>query len=205
MGSELGQRLQGVSHLALNSSDMAKTVEFFDRLGIPLVKTMDMPQHGFQHFFFDIGNGDCLAYFWYNDQVGAPATEGEEMLDGAMNHVAFRIAPEDVQECWDLLTSQGIPFGFVAHSVERGPNGAVDTTPQDRFNDLTAIGPDTYAASFYFQDPDGAQLEFCAWFPAWDRFNLEYEPKSTDLPDRTVSRVPSMVAAVLPQHAKSNA
>jgi catechol 2,3-dioxygenase-like lactoylglutathione lyase family enzyme len=51
--------IRGVNHLALVCKDMARTVEFYrDVLGMPLVKTLDLPGGRGQHFFFDIGNGD---------------------------------------------------------------------------------------------------------------------------------------------------
>ena len=56
----------GVNHLALVCKDMAKTVEFYrDILGMPLTKTIDLPGGRGQHFFFDIGNGDRMAFFYY--------------------------------------------------------------------------------------------------------------------------------------------
>src|SRR5690606_16755604 len=70
----------GVNHLALVCKDMARTVEFYrDTLGMPLTKTIDLPGGRGQHFFFDIGNGDSLAFFWFPDApeaapgVSAPA------------------------------------------------------------------------------------------------------------------------------------
>lgn len=58
--------IRGVNHLALVCKDMARTVEFYrDVLGMPLVKTLDPPGGRGQHFFFDIGNGDSLAFFWF--------------------------------------------------------------------------------------------------------------------------------------------
>src|SRR5258708_533674 len=58
--------IKGVNHLALVCKDMAKTVAFYrDVLGMPLIKTIDLPGGGGQHFFFDIGNGDTLAFFWF--------------------------------------------------------------------------------------------------------------------------------------------
>ncbi len=59
--------LQGLSHLALNSSDMARTVDFYEGLlGIPLAKTLEVPgSEGGQHFFFDVGNDECLAFFYF--------------------------------------------------------------------------------------------------------------------------------------------
>ena len=70
----------GVNHLALVCKDMAKTVEFYrDILGMPLTKTIDLPGGRGQHFFFDIGNGDSLAFFWFPEApeavpgISAPA------------------------------------------------------------------------------------------------------------------------------------
>ena len=60
--------LQGVSHLALVCSDMARTVDFYTNvLGLPLIKTIELPAGMGQHFFLDIGNGDSLAFFWFPD------------------------------------------------------------------------------------------------------------------------------------------
>ena len=53
---------------------MAKTVEFYrDVLGMPLVKTLDLPDGSSQHFFFDRGGGNSLAFFWFaNAPEAAP-------------------------------------------------------------------------------------------------------------------------------------
>jgi catechol 2,3-dioxygenase-like lactoylglutathione lyase family enzyme len=63
--------LEGVSHLALVCSDMARTVDFYTNvLGLRLIKTVELPADMGQHFFFDIGNGDSLAFFWFPDAPG---------------------------------------------------------------------------------------------------------------------------------------
>ena len=60
--------LQGINHLALVCRDMARTVDFYTTvLGMPLVKTIELPGGMGQHFFFDCGGGDCLAFFWFPD------------------------------------------------------------------------------------------------------------------------------------------
>ena len=52
--------LRGVNHLALVCRDMAATVDFYTGvLGMPLVKTIELPGGMGQHFFFDIGGGDA--------------------------------------------------------------------------------------------------------------------------------------------------
>jgi catechol 2,3-dioxygenase-like lactoylglutathione lyase family enzyme len=49
--------IRGVNHLALVCKDMARTVAFYrDVLGMPLVKTLDLPGGRGQHFFFGLGN-----------------------------------------------------------------------------------------------------------------------------------------------------
>ena len=51
--------LGGVHHLALVCSDMARTVDFYTNvLGMPLIKTIELPDGMGQHFFFDCGGGD---------------------------------------------------------------------------------------------------------------------------------------------------
>ena len=56
-------QLQGINQLALVCKDMEETVDFYcNTLGLSLIKTIEIPGGG-QHFFFDIGNGDALAFF----------------------------------------------------------------------------------------------------------------------------------------------
>ena len=58
--------LRGINHLALVCRDMKTTVDFYSGvLGMPLTKTIDLPNGAGQHFFFDIGKGDSLAFFWF--------------------------------------------------------------------------------------------------------------------------------------------
>jgi catechol 2,3-dioxygenase-like lactoylglutathione lyase family enzyme len=95
--------LQGVNHLALVCKDMARTVDFYTNvLGMPLIKTIDLPMGMGQHFFFDIGNGDALAFFWFPDapaaqpgiaSAGHLPTSGKSIASahGSMNHVAINV------------------------------------------------------------------------------------------------------------------
>ena len=62
--------LSGVNHVALVCSDMARTVDFYSNvLGMPLIKALDLPGGMGQHFFFDAGNGDCVAFFYKREPV----------------------------------------------------------------------------------------------------------------------------------------
>ncbi len=60
---------------------MRQTVEFYTQvLGMRLIKTIDLPGGSGQHFFFDMGGGNALAFFWFPDApdavpgVSAPVT-----------------------------------------------------------------------------------------------------------------------------------
>lgn len=114
----------GVNHLALVCKDMAKTVEFYrDVLGMPLVKTIDLPGGMGQHFFFDIGNGDSLAFFWFphapaavpgvSAPAGLPGGGDIASAHGSMNHIAFNIAAEKFDEYVDKLRAKGVKLGPV--------------------------------------------------------------------------------------------
>ena len=73
--------IRGINHLALVCKDMARTVDFYTNvLGMPLIKTIDLPFGMGQHFFFDIGNGDSLAFFWFPD---APAARRRALVGRA--------------------------------------------------------------------------------------------------------------------------
>ena len=67
--------VRGINHMAFPTFDPAGTIHFYrDVLGLPIVQTMQVKawgpeyQRDFVHFFFDIGNADCLAFFYYFDE-----------------------------------------------------------------------------------------------------------------------------------------
>lgn len=70
--TELDHRVTGVDHAAFPTFDPAGTVRFYrDMLGFPVVHSICATGWGpddhpdFIHFFFDIGNGDRIAFFYY--------------------------------------------------------------------------------------------------------------------------------------------
>jgi catechol 2,3-dioxygenase-like lactoylglutathione lyase family enzyme len=76
--------IRGINHLALVCRDMKKTVDFYSGvLGLPLTKTIELPRGAGQHFFFDIGKGDSLAFFWFpNAAESQPGITHPEALVG---------------------------------------------------------------------------------------------------------------------------
>ena len=59
-----------------------RTVDFYANvLGMPLVKTINLPRAMGQHFFFDCGGGDCIAFFWFpNAPEAAPGIASSAAL-----------------------------------------------------------------------------------------------------------------------------
>lgn len=154
--------IRGVNHLALVCKDMARTVEFYrDILGMPLVKTLDLPGGRGQHFFFDIGNGDSLAFFWFPNApeavpgISAPADlpGGGDIRSahGSMNHIAFNIPAEKFDEYVEKLKAKGIKLGVVLNHDNSETQVSAEVTD------------DVFVRSVYFWDPDGVMLEFASW------------------------------------------
>ena len=151
---------QGVNHLALVCKDMARTVDFYSNvLGMKLIKTIELPGGMGQHFFFDLGNGDSLAFFWFpKAPEAAPgiasATRGMipgPSAHGSMNHVAINVPPERIDEYYEKLLAKGIKASRVINH---------DDSPMQASLEIT---PTTFVRSIYFYDPDGIALELAAW------------------------------------------
>ena len=177
-------RTNGVNHLALVCRDMAETCQFYTEiLGMPLVKTVALPDGG-QHFFFDCGGGDCVAFFWFPDAPdGVPGVSAPRNLPGqgellsavgSMNHVAFHV-PEDKFE------------GYRRRLKEKG----IAVSPILNHDDSTyGVSREMYdgvfVRSFYFQDPDGILLEFACWTRTFTDADVSHEPKTSA--DRTAPK-----------------
>ena len=167
--------IRGINHLALVCRDMKTTVDFYSGvLGMPLTKTIKLPGDLGQHFFFDIGKGDSLAFFWFptaqDSQPGvthAPALVGQGDITSAhasMNHVAFDVPEERMDEYVAKLRTAGIECTEVVNHDD-SENGA---SPE--------ITESTFVRSVYFKDPDGILLEFAAWTRELDERDVNLEP-----------------------------
>jgi catechol 2,3-dioxygenase-like lactoylglutathione lyase family enzyme len=89
--------VRGINHMAFPTFDPAGTIGFYrDVLGLPLVQTMQVKawgpeyQRDFVHFFFDIGNDDCLAFFYYFGQEPYRDENLPPLLDLG-RHVALHV------------------------------------------------------------------------------------------------------------------
>jgi catechol 2,3-dioxygenase-like lactoylglutathione lyase family enzyme len=178
MGDTRPFELRGVNHVALVCRDMVRTVEFYrDRLGMPLVKTIELPTGLGQHFFFDIGNGDCLAFFWFRDApppapgLAAP-TALPGVLDyttviGTMNHLAFDVPADEVDGYVGRLRERGVECTEVLHHDD------------SEWGVAKVMHPGVLVKSVYFFDPDRICLEFAAWTRTLGPDNVRHAPVRT--------------------------
>lgn len=125
---------RGVNHLALVSSDMNRTVQFYTQvLGLRLVRAQrndDDPSS--RHYFFDLGGGNLLAFFDF------PGARPGQVGTGTMHHVAFSVeSVEKLEELRQQLRRKGV--------------------------EVSPVVDHDFIRSIYFRDPDGILLEASAY------------------------------------------
>jgi catechol 2,3-dioxygenase-like lactoylglutathione lyase family enzyme len=103
---------RGLHHSALISSDVERTVRFYqDLLGFPLTELIENRDYaGSSHFFFDIGNGNLLAFF---DFPGLDVGPYAEVL-GGLHHLAISMDPGRWDDVVQRLAAAGVDH--VIHS-----------------------------------------------------------------------------------------
>ena len=114
---------RGVHHVALFCSDVEQTVRFYQELlEFPLTEMFENRDYrGSTHFFFDIGNGNLLAFF---DFPGLDLGEYAEVL-GGLHHLAISVEPERWVHLKGKLDAAGVPYEQMSGSslYFRGPDG----------------------------------------------------------------------------------
>ena len=115
---------RGVHHVALISSDVERTVRFYqDLLEFPLTDMFENRDYqGSTHFFFDIGHGNTIAFF---DLPGLDCGPYAEVL-GGLHHLAISVEPSRWQHLKDKLDAAGIEYAHIDGSsiYFRDPDGA---------------------------------------------------------------------------------
>lgn len=110
-------------HVALVSSDVGRTIRFYQEvLEFPLTELFENRDYpGSTHFFFDVGNGNTLAFF---DFPGLDVGDYAEVL-GGLHHVAISVEPRKWEELKARLDDLGIEYAHI-HGTSiyfRGPDG----------------------------------------------------------------------------------
>jgi catechol 2,3-dioxygenase-like lactoylglutathione lyase family enzyme len=131
---------RGVNHLALVTPDMDATVRFWHGvLDARVVASIGTP--AFRHYFFDIGQGNTVAFFEYTDQhlegyakpAGVPYEKASQF-----DHLSLNLPDENaLLRLRDRLKSHGCE---VTDVIDHG-----------------------FIRSIYFSDPNGMALEASWW------------------------------------------
>ena len=99
---------RGIHHVALLSSDVERTVQFYQELlEFPMLEIFENRDYqGSNHFFFSLGNGNTLAFF---DFPGLDLGPYAEVL-GGLHHVAISVEPETWQRLRAKLDDAGVDY-----------------------------------------------------------------------------------------------
>ena len=99
---------RGIHHPALISSDVERTIEFYQGiLGFPLTELIENRDYpGSSHFFFDVGNGNAVAFF---DLPGLDLGPYAEVL-GGLHHLALSVTPDRWSAIKDKLDEGGVQY-----------------------------------------------------------------------------------------------
>jgi catechol 2,3-dioxygenase-like lactoylglutathione lyase family enzyme len=138
---------RGFSHIGLSTHDLDKTRDFYERiLGFKAVRcdTINVKEGGrIRHIFFDTGRDQLIAFMEARGVPGVPAAYDAGITKGL-----------------------GVPSAFYHFAFEAGSEAGLD----EKRNELIAKGVEVtdvvdhdWAKSIYFKDPNGLQLEFCAF------------------------------------------
>ena len=115
---------RGLHHTALVARDVEETIRFYQELlGFPLTEIFENRDYkGSNHFFFDIGNGNLLAFF---DFPGLDVGEYAEVL-GGLHHIAISMDPQHWEEIRARLDEAGVEYLHESGTslYFRDPNGA---------------------------------------------------------------------------------
>ncbi|PSP58381.1 lactoylglutathione lyase [Halobacteriales archaeon QH_7_66_36] len=181
----------GWDHVTLIGSNAEDTIEFYrDVLGLPLVirqPNLDRPE--VEHLFFDAGDGRMVTFFVDEERASA---DGQDPDVGAVHHLAFRIAPDELGGIRDRLADAG-------HAVNEYDRGAFHSLYTEDHNGLTIeLAADKYdipdeRRGEVYARAQAARVEAGAEFvsddhleAALDALDLPVEPH--DLPDTTAGR-----------------
>ncbi|RYP82841.1 VOC family protein [Nocardioides guangzhouensis] len=115
---------RGLHHFALVCSDVEETIRFYqDVLGFPLTEIFENRDYpGSNHFFFDVGHDNLIAFF---DFPGLDVGPYAEVL-GGLHHIAISVAPDVWERLRANLDAAGVEYLEESGTsiYFRDPNGA---------------------------------------------------------------------------------
>ncbi|WP_432479739.1 VOC family protein [Nocardioides sp. GXQ0305] len=115
---------RGLHHFAVIARDVEETIRFYQELlEFPLTEIFENRDYqGSNHFFFDIGHGNLLAFF---DFPGLDVGEYAEVM-GGLHHIAISVEPAQWERLVDKLDAAGVEYLRESGTSVyfRDPNGA---------------------------------------------------------------------------------
>jgi catechol 2,3-dioxygenase-like lactoylglutathione lyase family enzyme len=115
---------RGLHHFAVVARDVEETVRFYQEvLGFPLTEIFENRDYpGSNHFFFDLGNDNLLAFF---DFPGLDVGPYAEVL-GGLHHIAISVEPATWERLKGRLDDAGVEYLEESGTsiYFRDPNGA---------------------------------------------------------------------------------
>jgi catechol 2,3-dioxygenase-like lactoylglutathione lyase family enzyme len=115
---------RGLHHFAIVAADVEETINFYQGvLEFPLTDIFENRDYqGSNHFFFDIGNNNLIAFF---DFPGLDVGPYAEVL-GGLHHIAISVEPEKWAELKTRLEAAGVDYQSESGTsiYFRDPNGA---------------------------------------------------------------------------------
>ena len=147
-------------HNAYVTDDMASMRAFYeDVIGFPLIATwceqaeLFGKERTYMHCFFEVGGGECLAFFQFADPADA-AEFGPELPSSPFRHIAMKVDQTTQDAIRDRLAAAGYK--------EPG----------------TYVLNHGYCYSLYATDPSGMIVEFTVDAPDVDQINADQKAKA---------------------------
>ena len=148
-------------HNAYVTTDMEAIRKFYeDIIGMPLVSTwceqtmLFGKERTYMHCFFDIGGGECLAFFQFADKDDHKEF-GPELAPSGFRHLAMKVESKEAQTAiHDRLKAAGYKEPEM-YALEHG-----------------------YCNSLYVYDPSGLLIEFVVDHPDMEKINAEQKTKA---------------------------
>jgi catechol 2,3-dioxygenase-like lactoylglutathione lyase family enzyme len=131
--------IKGIDHINFACSDMGKTLEFWEGIGVKCTLNLRLHDPERNHFFFAMGEGiheSSFSYWYWHGVKLSAAPEHNDHNHAGFYHLAFHVdTEEELEDMYALLNSKGVTVSEIT-------------------------GRHMFDKSFYFRDPDGIQFEF---------------------------------------------
>jgi catechol 2,3-dioxygenase-like lactoylglutathione lyase family enzyme len=188
-------KFQGLDHVAFTTSNMKRTVEFYNGLlGMPIIHAIEYQEADLdgnvssvaQHYFFAAGGENPEAHIGFFQWRGAknrtadPSSSrapGDPAAPGAFGHLNLKVDADLIEGYCTRLGEAGIPYSHKSRYLFVPGEPLPDPRVQAQHNRTWRIkatqnayhqpDPGWLFSSVYLKDPDGVNLEFNAYGESW--------------------------------------